>query len=118
MTNLNPDTQASLIAKICDLGNQAAWTEFVHIYEPVVQRFIQRHGMQHADAVEVTQEVLCRVAKSIESWDRDQQQSTFRGWLYRITRNLAIDFLRKSTAERSRTKEHECCLDQSWFKRD
>lgn len=97
--NSNPDTRASLIARICDYGDSEAWTEFVGIYQPVVQRFIQSHGLQFADAAEVTQEVLSRVAKSIKTWDGEQPQSSFRGWLYRITRNLTIDFLRKKKRE-------------------
>jgi RNA polymerase sigma-70 factor (ECF subfamily) len=100
--NSNPDTRVSLIARICETGDDDAWTEFVQIYQPVVQRFIQRHGLQYADAAEVTQEVLSGVARSIESFDRDKEKGTFRGWLYRITRNKTIDFLRKKNVERTR----------------
>lgn len=102
-TNANPDTRASLIARVCDLGNGEAWNEFAGIYEPVILRFIQRHGLQPADAEEISQEVLSRVARSVSKWDGGQQQSSFRGWLYRIARNLTIDFLRKRKAERART---------------
>lgn len=98
-TNSNPDTRASLIARICDLGNDEAWHEFAYIYEPVIRRFIQRHGLQSADAEEISQEVLSRIVSSISTWNGGQQQSSFRGWLYRITRNLTIDFLRKRKTE-------------------
>lgn len=108
----NPETQISLIAKIRDIGNEEAWSEFVQIYQPVVQRFIQRHGLQYADAAEVTQEVLSRVAKSIDSWDPQHAQSTFRGWLYRITRNLTIDFLRKKQLDRDRLGQGDAGLSQ------
>jgi RNA polymerase sigma factor (sigma-70 family) len=103
MTDSDPDTRASLIARICDLSDNVAWTEFVNIYQPVVERFLQRYSLQHADAAEISQEVLARVAKSIPNWHGDKQGSTFRGWLYRITRNLTIDFLRKSQLELTRT---------------
>ena len=89
-----------------------AWSEFVQIYQPVVQRFVRRHGLQYADAVEITQEVLSRVAKSIESWDANHQKSTFRGWLYRITRNITIDFLRKKKIERQRMASSDAGLSQ------
>lgn len=110
--NSNPDTRVSLIARICDVDDEDAWTEFVQIYQPVVQRFIQRHSLQYADAAEVTQEVLTRVAKSIESWDGDQERSSFRGWLYRITRNKTIDFLRRTKRERSKHAGQDCGLSQ------
>ncbi len=108
----SPDTRVSLIARIRDAGDNDAWTEFVQIYQPVVQRFIQRHGLQYADAAEVTQEVLSRVAKSVETWNGNQQRSTFRGWLYRITRNQTIDFLRKRKVERSNWSRDEGGLSQ------
>lgn len=97
--NPNPDTRLSLIVKLVDHQDEDAWNEFVQIYQPVVQRFIQARGLQYADAAEITQEVLARVARSIESWDPEHQNSTFRGWLYRITRNQTIDFLRKRRPE-------------------
>ena len=111
-SNLDPETQLSLIVKIRDAGDEDAWSEFVQIYQPVVQRFVRRHGLQYADAVEITQEVLSRVAKSIESWDANHQKSTFRGWLYRITRNITIDFLRKKKIERQRMASSDAGLSQ------
>lgn len=95
----NPDTRISLIARICDSSDHDAWSEFVEIYQPVVHRFVQKYGLQYADTVEITQEVLSSVVRSIESWDVDKPKSTFRGWLYRITRNQTIDFLRKRKQE-------------------
>ena len=111
-SNLDPETQLSLIVKIRDAGDEDAWSEFVQIYQPVVQRFVRRHSLQYADAVEITQEVLSRVAKSIESWDANHQKSTFRGWLYRITRNITIDFLRKKKIERQRMTSSDAGLSQ------
>lgn len=110
--NENPETQVSLIARMRDAGDEDAWAEFIQIYQPLVQRFIQRHGLQYADAAEVTQEVLSRVAKSIESWEESHEKSTFRGWLYRITRNLTIDFLRKKKIEGMRIENGDAGLSQ------
>lgn len=108
----DPDTRASLIGRICDSSNDDAWSEFARIYQPVVERFIQRHGLQYADAVEVAQEVLSKVVHSIESWDGDRENSSFRGWLYRITRNQTIDFLRKRKLEQARSLMHDGSLSQ------
>ncbi len=33
-----PETSHSLIARVKDLGDEAAWTEFLGIYQPVVFR--------------------------------------------------------------------------------
>lgn len=108
----DPETQISLIARMSDAGDDDAWSEFVQVYQPLVHRFIQRHGLQYADAVEVTQEVLSRVARSIKTWDPHHQHGTFRGWLYRITRNQTIDFLRKRRGEVAKATGEEVGLSQ------
>ena len=91
-----PQTRLSLIGRLHDPADSNAWHEFVQIYQPLIHRMVSRRGLQHADAAEVTQDVLGRVAAVIESWDPDPDKGSFRGWLYRMTRNLTIDFLRKN----------------------
>ncbi len=108
--SFNPDTRASLIARICDCSDQTAWSEFYIVYQPVIQRFIAKYALQHADAAEVVQEVLVQVAKSVSTWDGTDPASTFRGWLFRVTRNLAIDYLRKKQKELGRTQGVEAGL--------
>ena len=94
MTN-TPPTRFSLIGRLHDATDSDAWNEFVEIYQPMIQRIVQKRGLQYADAAEVTQEVLGRVAVAISGWDPDPSKGSFRGWLYRMTRNLTIDHLRR-----------------------
>jgi RNA polymerase sigma-70 factor (ECF subfamily) len=91
----SPPTRLSLIEKIKDPRDAEAWSEFAAIYYPLVFGICRRKGLQHADATDITQEVLSRVANAVGSYRHDQPGSTFRGWLYRITRNLTIDFFRQ-----------------------
>jgi RNA polymerase sigma factor (sigma-70 family) len=88
-----PETRASLLLRLKDPGDERAWTEFLEIYQPVIYRLIRRRGFQDADAGELTQEVLVAVAGAIDRFDPARDQGTFRGWLYRITRNLMINLL-------------------------
>ncbi len=93
-----PETRISLIGRLHDATDSAAWAEFVEIYQPMIQRIVQRRGLQYADAAEVTQEVLTRVSNAIVGWDPDPHKGSFRGWLYRITRNLTIDHIRRNNS--------------------
>ena len=62
-----PTTRHSLIVKLRDPADTAAWREFVAIYEPLVYRLARRKGLQDADARDLCQEVFRTVARAIES---------------------------------------------------
>ncbi|MCU0705658.1 MAG: sigma-70 family RNA polymerase sigma factor [Fimbriiglobus sp.] len=74
------DTSASLLLRIRDPQDHEAWTTFVNVYSPLVRRYCARKGLQPADAADVAQEVLSRVAKSIPAFDYDPTRGRFRAW--------------------------------------
>jgi RNA polymerase sigma factor (sigma-70 family) len=85
-------TRPSLLARIKDTGDRQAWAEFVDIYAPLIYGFVQKRGLQDADAADLTQEVLGAVARSAARLDYDPAKGTFRAWLFRVVRNELCDF--------------------------
>ena len=82
-----PDTSHSLIFRVKNPADGAAWTEFLGIYQPVVFRMARRRGLQDADAQDVMQQVFLSISKSIEGWVPGDLQPPFRAWLTTIARN-------------------------------
>lgn len=95
-----PDTQDSLIAQLQDASNTAAWESFALIYRPVVYRLARTRGLQHADADDLSQQVMMSVARAIPQWQRDPQ-ARFRHWLARIARNAIVNALTRGSQDRA-----------------
>lgn len=92
-------TRASLLARLNDPQDRAAWQQFVELYGSLIYRFVRQRGLQDADAADLTQEVFLAVAEVAGRWQYDPDRGSFRGWLYGITRNKLAKYLRRRYAE-------------------
>ena len=96
--NQLPQTRQSLLIRLQSQSSQA-WGEFLEIYEQAILNYSRSRGLQEADARDVTQEVLSAVTRKIESWDPNRSRGTFRGWLLRVARNMAVDRIIKQSKQ-------------------
>jgi RNA polymerase sigma factor (sigma-70 family) len=85
-------TRPSLLIRIRDGGDAESWRTFVTIYAPVVYRYACRRGLQDADAADVSQEVMGKVARAIRTFEYRPEQGRFRDWLLTIARQRVAQF--------------------------
>ena len=88
-----PETRDSLLVQVQDPANRDAWDQFAQIYRPVIVRIALARGMQHADAQDLSQQVLMAVASAIGHWEKRDESTRFRHWLSRVTKNAILNAL-------------------------
>jgi RNA polymerase sigma factor (sigma-70 family) len=90
---LDPPTSASLLGRLRqEPADQAAWGEFVRRYGPQLYDWCRRWRLQEADAQDVTQAVLVRLAQKMRTFNYDPGRS-FRAYLKTLARYAWCDFL-------------------------
>lgn len=94
MTDSISTTSVSLLQRLRRAEEDPyAWDEFVDRYGRRIYEWCLNRQLQTADAEDVTQNVLTKLAVRLENFDYDPDL-TFRGWLRRITENAVVDFFR------------------------
>ena len=86
-------TSASLLARLRqETTDQAAWAEFVRRYSRQIYRWCRAWHLQEADAQDVTQTVLLKLAEQLRTFTYDPSQS-FRAYLKTLTHRAWCNFL-------------------------
>jgi RNA polymerase sigma-70 factor (ECF subfamily) len=87
-------TRLTLLGRLARSGaaDQAAWAEFVDHYGRKVYQWCARWGLQEADAEDVTQTVLLKLAARMKDFAYDPSKS-FRAWLKTVAHHAWRDFV-------------------------
>jgi RNA polymerase sigma-70 factor (ECF subfamily) len=76
----------------CQPTDQAAWDAFVERYGPQIYGWCRQWHLQDADARDVTQAVLARLAARMRTFTYDPSKS-FRAWLKTLTHHAWRDYV-------------------------
>jgi RNA polymerase sigma-70 factor (ECF subfamily) len=87
-----PPTRVSLLVRLRDPHDGAAWSQFVDLYTPLVYGYARRQGLQDADAADLTQDVLRAVAGAVGRLEYDPSRGAFRNWLFVLVRHKLFDW--------------------------
>jgi RNA polymerase sigma-70 factor (ECF subfamily) len=86
-------TSPTLLGRLRQQPNdQAAWEQFVERYARTIHGWCRQANLQEADAEDVTQMVLLKLAEKMRTFVYDPSKS-FRGWLRTLTRHAWSDFV-------------------------
>jgi RNA polymerase sigma-70 factor (ECF subfamily) len=91
-------TSASLLRAL-QADDRDAWRQLAELYGPMVYTWCRQAGLTEVDTADVAQNVFAAVFRNVKRFRRQQPGDSFRGWLWQITRNEVLMFLRGRAKE-------------------
>jgi RNA polymerase sigma-70 factor (ECF subfamily) len=85
-------TSASLLDRLQQHPDAAAWQRLLDLYTPLIRAWLRRHALAGADSDDLVQEVLAVVVRRLPEFRHNSRQGAFRAWLRAITVNCLRDF--------------------------
>lgn len=76
-------------------GSSDAWREMVELYGPLVDGWCRKSNVPTHAIPDIAQEVFLTAFQSLARFDPEQENATFRGWLWTVTRTRIVDFFRQ-----------------------
>ncbi len=92
-----PPQEIDSLIERCLSGDQAAWEHVIRLYRRKVFNIAYKFVGRHDEAEDLTQDVFLKVFKSLRTFDR---RANFSTWLISVSRNLCIDHYRSVRRER------------------
>jgi len=86
-----PPQEIDPLIERCLKGDQSAWEEIVSLYFRRVFNIAYKFVGRHDEAEDLTQDIFLRLFKSLKTFDR---RANFSTWLISVSRNLCIDHYR------------------------
>jgi RNA polymerase sigma-70 factor (ECF subfamily) len=94
-TRMTPDTSSSLLERVRNPADGAAWDRFSKLYTPLLRNWLRhQHRLQDQDADDLVAEVLEVLVRELPRFHYDRSQGSFRGWLRTILANRLRNFWR------------------------
>lgn len=85
-------THASLLSRVRDPDDAAAWREFDDCYGELILGYARALGLQAFDAEDVRQMVLIQLSRSLRNFRYEPAMGRFRDYLRRTVRNGVYRF--------------------------
>lgn len=94
---MNPsdfNTSRSFLEELADNASPQSWDRLARLYSPLLRTWLNRHGVQQADADDMIQDVLMVVVAELGRFRHNERPGAFRAWLKGIVLNRLRNFWR------------------------
>lgn len=95
-----PRTSGTLLRRVQRSDDQAAWSELVNRYSPMLERWTRAHFGNRVDVDEVSQRIWCELVHRLPGFNYDSKRS-FRAWLKSLHKSRVLDYLKQQRRYRS-----------------
>jgi RNA polymerase sigma-70 factor (ECF subfamily) len=111
------ETRITLLERVRDPADSAAWCDFVAIYQPLLMAYVRKRGINENDAADVVQDVFTRLVPALSRFQLDHERGRFRTWLWQVTHAALTDWHRRrevrTKAEQERADQHPAPVDKT-----
>ncbi|QEG00779.1 RNA polymerase sigma factor SigD [Stieleria maiorica] len=80
-------TSVSLLQRLRDSADEAAWQRFCDLYSPIIRGWLIRRGLNQNDADDVQQSVMEKLAEKLPAFEHNGNTGAFRLWLKNVVAN-------------------------------
>src|SRR6516162_7058033 len=102
-------TRSTLLMRVRDPADAAAWGEFLALYEPMLTAYLRHQGLGPEDTRDVVQDVFARLVKSLPDFELERRRGRFRTWLWQVCRSALVDWARR--------RRRQARAEDAWLRR-
>ena len=113
MTNTSMLTSATLLVRLKDIDDQAAWDRFYEFYSPLILGYCKRRGCAPEMAYDVLQEIMVTLMRIFPKFNYKPERGHFRTFLLKIVDHRMIDAFRREKWYQSLSSD----TDLDWVER-
>ena len=102
MEHNNWQTRFTLLEKIRDQHDDAAWEDFVYYYKAYIFKILLSMNLKVTEAEDLSQKILLKLWQKLPEFNYETQKGSFRSWLCTVIKNHARNFIRDIQNRRKR----------------
>lgn len=95
-------TPPSLLLRVRDPSDHAAWREFDARYRELLIRYCRHRGIPYFEAEDIVQVVFAGLLRTLPRFTYQRERGGFRGYLYRCVSHAIFDWSQRPERRRNR----------------